>query len=58
MAGYAMNPETPAILWAIALALSVTLTVYTTLEVEYPRRGLIHITNQNEVFPDLINSMK
>ena len=58
MAGYGMHPETPPPLWAIALALSVTLTVYTTLEVEYPRRGLIRLTTQNEVFPDLINSMK
>jgi hypothetical protein len=58
MAGYGMNPLTPTSLWSIALALSVTLTVYTTLEVEYPRRGLIHLTSQNEVFPDLINSMK
>jgi len=53
-----MNPLTPTSLWSIALALSVTLTVYTTLEIEYPRRGLIHLTSQNEVFPDLINSMK
>jgi hypothetical protein len=58
MAGYGMNPLTPTSLWSIALALSVTLTVYTTLEVEYPRRGLIHLTSQNEVFPDLIDSMK
>ena len=58
MAGYGMNPLTPTSLWSIALALSVTLTVYTTLEIEYPRRGLIHLTSQNEVFPDLINSMK
>jgi hypothetical protein len=40
------------------MALTVTLTVYATLEVEYPRRGLIRLTTQNEVFPELIDSMK
>ena len=45
-------------LYTLSLALTVTLTIYATLEVEYPRRGLIRLTTQNEVFSDLINTMK
>ena len=58
MAGYSMEPGRHHWLYTVSLALTVTLTVYTTLEVEYPRRGLIHLTTQNEVFTDLINTMK
>jgi hypothetical protein len=58
MAGYSMDSATPNWLYTIALALTVTLTVYTTLEVEYPRRGLIRLTTQNAVFADLISSMR
>jgi hypothetical protein len=58
MAGYSMNSATPNWLYTFALAFTVTLTVYTTLEVEYPRRGLIRLTTQNAVFTDLIHSMK
>jgi hypothetical protein len=57
MAGYSMDAATPNWLYTFALALTVTLTVYTTLEVEYPRRGFIHLTTQNIVFADLRNSM-
>jgi hypothetical protein len=58
MAGYSMNCVTPNWLYTLALAFTVTLTVYTTLEVEYPRRGLIRLTTHNSVFTDLIHSMK
>jgi hypothetical protein len=58
MAGYSMEPGKHHWLYTVSLALTVTLTVYTTLEVEYPRLGLIRITTQNEVFTDLINTMK
>ena len=58
MAGYSMEPGRHHWLYTVSLALTVTLTVYTTLEVEYPRRGLIRLTTQNEVFADLINTMK
>ncbi len=58
MAGYSMDSGKHHWLYTLTLAFTVTLTVYTTLEVEYPRRGLIHLTTQNEVFTDLQNSMK
>ena len=57
MAGYSMETGRHHWLYTISLALTVTLTVYTTLEVEYPRIGLIRLTTQNEVFSDLINTM-
>ena len=58
MAGYSMEAGKHHWLYTLSLALTVTLTVYTTLEVEYPRLGLIRLTTQNEVFSELINSMK
>lgn len=58
LAGYSMDQGRHFWLYTIALALTVTLTVYATLEVEYPRIGLIHLTTQNEVFTDLQNSMR
>jgi hypothetical protein len=57
MAGYSMDADTPNWLYTFALALTVTLTIYTTLEVEFPRRGFIRLTTQNAVFTDLRNSM-
>ena len=57
MAGYSMDSTTPNWLYTIALALTVTITVYTTLEIEYPRSGLIHLSAQNPVFTDLRKSM-
>ncbi len=58
MAGYSMEIGKQHWMYTLSLALTVTLTVYATLEVEYPRRGLIRLTTQNEVFPELIDSMK
>jgi hypothetical protein len=57
MAGYGMDSATPNWLYALALAFTVTLTIYATLEVEFPRRGFIHLTTQNAVFADLRSSM-
>lgn len=58
MAGYSMEAGKHHWLHTLSLALTVTLTVYATLEVEYPRRGLIRLTTQNEIFAQLINSMR
>ena len=58
MAGYSMEVGKHHWLYTLSLALTVTLTVYVTLEVEYPRRGLIRLTTQNEVFAQLVDSMK
>jgi hypothetical protein len=58
MAGYSMEPGKHVWLYTFALAITVTLTVYSTLEVEYPRYGFIHLTSQDETYVDLNNSMK
>jgi len=58
MAGFSMETGKHHWLYTLSLALTVTLTVYATLEVEYPRRGLIRLTTQDEVFTQLIHSMK
>jgi hypothetical protein len=40
-----------------ALALAVTLTIYATLEIEYPRQGLIRLTDIDKTLIKLRDSM-
>jgi hypothetical protein len=40
-----------------SLALAVMFTIYATLEIEYPRRGLIRLTDADKTFIELRNSM-
>jgi len=40
-----------------SLALAVTLTIYATLEIEYPRQGLIRLTDTDRTLIELRNSM-
>jgi hypothetical protein len=40
-----------------ALAVAVTLTIYATLEIEYPRQGLIRLSDTDKTLIDLRNSM-
>ncbi len=58
IAGYSMDKGPHHWLYTLSLAITVSLTIYATLEVEYPRYGLIHITSQDQVYEDLIHSMK
>jgi hypothetical protein len=58
MAGYSMKQGSRDWLYTVALALAVTLTVYTIMDVEYPRRGLIHLRNSDDVLISLRDSMK
>jgi hypothetical protein len=58
MAGYSMKPGGRDWLYSIALALAVTLTVYTILDVEYPRRGLIRLGDRDRMLISLRESMK
>jgi hypothetical protein len=44
--------------YSIALALAVTLTVYTIMDVEYPRRGLIRLRGSDQALISLRGSMK
>jgi hypothetical protein len=45
-------------MYSVALALAVTLTVYTILDVEYPRRGLIRLQALDRTLISLRDSMK
>jgi hypothetical protein len=60
LAGYSMTMTTRNHSWfyMVALSIAVTATVYATLEIEYPRRGLIRFTDIDQTLVDLSNSMK
>jgi hypothetical protein len=58
MAGYSMKPGSRDWLYTIGLALAVTLTVYTIMDVEYPRRGLIRLRHTDDTLISLRDSMK
>ena len=44
--------------YSTALAVTVTLTVYATLEIEYPRKGLIRLTQTDDTFLQLRDSIQ
>ncbi|HZD77487.1 MAG TPA: hypothetical protein VE218_10805 [Acidobacteriaceae bacterium] len=58
MAGYSMKAGPRDWMYSVALALAVTLTVYTILDVEYPRRGLIRLQALDRTLISLRDSMK
>jgi hypothetical protein len=58
MAGYSKKFGPPDWMSSIALALAVTLTVYTILDVEYPRHGLIGLRDRDQAMNSLRDSMK
>jgi hypothetical protein len=58
MAGYSMKPGPRDWTYSIALAVAVTLTVYTILDVEHPRRGIIHLRDRDQALISLRDSMK
>lgn len=56
LAGYGMTPPRNW-LYVVALAAAVTFTIYATLEIEFPRQGLIRLTHIDHSLIDLRNSM-
>jgi hypothetical protein len=50
VAGYGMIATERSWFCSIALAVTVTLAVCGTLEVEYPRQGLIRLTQTDDTF--------
>jgi len=58
LAGFGMSATTRSWLYTIAFAFTVTFTVYATLEIEYPSKGLIRLSNSDETFLQLRDSMK
>jgi hypothetical protein len=57
LAGYGMTSITRSWFYTIALAVTVTLTVYATLEIEFPRQGLIRLINSDGTLLQLRESM-
>jgi hypothetical protein len=57
VAGYGMTATARSWFYSIALALTVTLTVYATLEIEFPRQGLIRLVHTDETFIQLRDSI-
>jgi len=57
MAGYGMKVRPGGWLHIVILALTVTLTIYATLEIEFPRQGLLRLKNTDKVLIDLRDSM-
>lgn len=57
LAGYSMTVLKRSWFHMFALTLAVTLTVYATLEIEYPRQGLIRLTDTDKTLIALRNSM-
>jgi hypothetical protein len=57
LGGYSMAVHGRSWFHMFALALAVTLTIYATLEIEYPRRGLIRLTDTDKTLIELRNSM-
>ena len=58
VAGYGMTDSARSWFYSIALALTVTLTVYATLEIEYPRQGLIRLSQTDDTLVQLRESIK
>jgi hypothetical protein len=58
MAGYSIKTGPRDWVYMIALTAAVTLTVYTILDVEYPRQGLIHLRHMDQSLVRLRDSMK
>ena len=57
LAGYSMTARGRSWFHMVALALAVTLTIYATLEIEYPREGFIRLTDTDKTLIAMRNSM-
>jgi FtsH-binding integral membrane protein len=57
LAGYSMAGTARNWLHIVTLAVAVTLTIYATLEIEYPRQGLLRLTGTDQVLLQLRSTM-
>ena len=57
MAGSSVSSAGPNWYYALALAITVTLTIYATLEIEHPDRGLIRLVDSDQALSDLRSTM-
>jgi hypothetical protein len=58
LAGFSMATGSRNWFHRIAFAAIISITIYAILDIEYPRRGLIRLSNYDQVFVDLQQSMK
>jgi hypothetical protein len=58
LAGFSFANSRRDWFYTVIFAFIISITIYATLEIEYPRRGFIRLTTQNPVFDDLRDSMK
>lgn len=58
MAGYGLRIKSHDWVYSVAFAAAVTLTVYATLEIEYPRLGLIRFSHLDRGLVTLRDSMQ
>jgi len=58
IAGFSMTGSRRSWLHMIAFAAIVSITIYAILDIEYPRRGFVKLTDRDQVFLDLRDSMK
>lgn len=57
LAGYSLTAEARSWFYMVAFAVAITATVYATLEIEYPRQGLVRLTHMDQSLINLRNSM-
>jgi hypothetical protein len=57
LGGYSMTARGRSWFHMFALTLAVTLTIYATLEIEFPRQGFIRLSGTDRTLIDLQNSM-
>lgn len=58
LAGYGITGLSRGRMHTLSFAFAFAITIYATLEIEYPRRGLIRLTTTNQSFVTLRESMK
>jgi hypothetical protein len=57
LAGFAMTGHR-SWLHSIVFAASIAFTLYATLDIEFPRRGLVTLTSRDQIFSDLLQTMR
>lgn len=58
LVGYGMTSQRRGLIHLVGFAFIFAFTIYATLDIEYPRYGLIRLAQRNQPLLDLRNSMK
>ena len=58
LAGFSFANSNRDWFYTVLFAFIISITIYATLDVEYPRLGFVHLTMQNPDFDDLTDSKK